>query len=223
MKSEKYIKAKEGPNHITIYYTSDNSLMIKSGGSWAWRNNNPGNLRKGIYSAKNGRIGFSGGFAVFPSVELGDIALRDLLKNGHQHSSLQGMIRAYAPPKDKNKTAKYLKFLLSKLGIKNPKTMVRDLSQDQFENLVKAIKQFEGWEIGKVNLPLRITKIMKDEKKKTIVAYYVTKLGWVLKDQAIVLAEEYKIDAVISTSPRGNLYLRTRPDIEITNNLDLLG
>ena len=180
-------------------------------------------MRKGIYSEKNGRIGFSGGFAVFPTVEQGDIALRDLLKNGHQHSSLQRMVEKYAPPKDKNKTAKYLKFVLGKLGIKNPKTMVRDLSQVQFEILVKAIKQFEGWEIGKVNLPLRIAKIMKDEKKKTIVAYYVTKLGWVLKEQAIVLAEGYRIDAVVSTSPRGNQYLRTRPDIEITNNLNLLG
>ena len=197
--------------------------MIKSGESWAWRNNNPGNLRKGIYSKKNGRIGFSGGFAVFPTVEQGDIALRDLLKNGHQHSSLQSMVKSYAPPKDKNKTAKYLKFVLGKLGIKNPKTMVRDLSQVQFEILVKAIKQFEGCEVSKVNLPLRITKIMKDEKKKTIVTYYVTKLGWVLKEQAIQLAKNYKIDAVVAVSRSGSIYLRTRPDIKIINNLNLLG
>ena len=159
MKLENYIK--EGPNHITIYYAAGNNLMIRSGGTWTWRNNNPGNMRKGAYSEKNGRIGFSGGFAVFPTVEQGEIALRDLLKNGYQHSSLQGMVKAYAPPKDKN--------------------------------------------------------------KKMIVAYYVAKLGWVLKEQAIELSKNYKIDAVVAISRSGSLYLRTRPDIEITNNLDLLG
>ena len=35
--------------------TADNVLMIKSGGSWAWRNINPGNLRKGM--AESGRFG----------------------------------------------------------------------------------------------------------------------------------------------------------------------
>lgn len=133
------------------------------------------------------------------------------------------MLKAYAPPKDKNKTAKYLKFVLNKLGISNPKTMIRDLSQNQFEALVKAIKQFEGWEIGRVNLPLRITRVMKDKKSKTIVAYYVKKMGWVLKERAIALAQKYKVDGVVAVSRNGSLYLRTRPDIEITNNLDLLG
>jgi hypothetical protein len=185
MNLDHYVKAKEGPNHITIYYTADNHLMIKSGGSWTWRNNNPGNLRKGKYSKSNGCIGFSGGFAVFPTLGDGLKAQIDLLKNGYKNSSIQGMVKAYAPPKDKNKTAKYLKFVLGKLRVKNPKTMIRDLSKKQFDALIKAIQQFEGWETGKVNLPFRITGIMKDKKKNTIVAYFVKKMGWVLKEQAV--------------------------------------
>ena len=37
--------------------------------------------------------------------------------------------------------------------------MMRDLNNNRFEILVKAIKQFEGWEVGHTNLPLRITKV----------------------------------------------------------------
>ena len=145
MNSEKYVKARGGPNHITIYYTTDNRLMIKSGGAWTWRNNNPGNMKKGTYTTKNRHSGFSSGFAVFPTLEQVEIALKDLLKNGYKYLSLQRTISAFAPKEDQNKPAKYLKFILSKIGIKNPNTTVRELNEDQFEKLVAAIKQFEGW------------------------------------------------------------------------------
>jgi len=223
MSSDQYVKARGGPNHITIYYTSDNRLMIRSGGRWTWRNNNPGNMGRGTYSKKNGCIGYSGGHAVFPTPEQGEIALRDLLKNGYKNTSLQCMMIKFAPEKDQNKPMKYLKFILLKIGIKNPKTMVRDLNQNQFETLVKAIKQFEGWEVGHTNLPLRITKVLKDPKKKIIVAYFVEKMGWVEKAQAIALSKSYKVDGVVATSRSGSLYIRTRHDVTVTNNLNVLG
>jgi hypothetical protein len=225
MRPYNFIKAEKGSNNSTVYYAADGSRTIKSNGTSAWRNNNPGNLRKGKYSRDNSCIGYSGGFAVFPTPERGAIALADLLKNGYKNSSLQSMIKHYAPPKDKNKTAKYLKFILSKLGIEDPKTMIRDLNPKQFDALIKAIENFEGWKEGDTQVepkPLRITKIMKD-KKKLIVAYFAEKLGWVLKAQAIDFAKKRKIDAVVATSRSGNLYLRTRPDLKIENNLDLLG
>jgi hypothetical protein len=221
MKSFKFIRATEGENINTIYYAPDGSKMIKAGGSWAWRNNNPGNLRKGQYSRNNGCIGYSGGFAVFPTQEQGHAALVDLIKNGYKDSSLESMIKHYAPPKDRNKTARYLKFILSQLGIKNPKTMVRDLTVTQLEKLVKAIEQFEGWKTGKTELipaPLQITMVMKN-KKRTIVAYFVKTLGWVQKPRAIQLARQGKIDAVVAHSRDGNPYLKTRPDTTVVNNL----
>ena len=134
MISDKFVKARGGPNNITIYYTKDNRLMIRSGGSWTWRNNNPGNLRSGNYSKRNGCIGYSGGFAVFPTLEQGEIAMRDLLKNGYKDSSIKSLIKRYAPKKDGNDPGKYLRFILKKIGIKNPKTMVRDLYSIQFES-----------------------------------------------------------------------------------------
>jgi hypothetical protein len=223
MSSDKYVKARGGPNHITIYYTADNRLMIRSGGKWTWRNNNPGNMRSGNYSKNNGCIGYSDGYAVFPTLEQGEIALRDLLKNGYKNTSLKYTIKRFAPLEDKNSPIKYLKFVLSKIGLKNPKTMVRDLTQKQFEVLVEAIKKYEGWGVGQTNLPLRITKVLKDPKKKVIVAYYIEKMGWVEKDRAIMLSKNYKIDGVVAASRSGSLYIRTRHDVTVTNNLGVLG
>ena len=101
--------------------------------------------------------------------------------------------------------------------------MMRDLNEKQFEDLVKAIKQFEGWEVGHTNLPLRITRVLKDPKSKIVIAYYVEKMGWLEKSQAIALSKSYKIDGVVAESRSGSLYIRTRHDVKITNNLGVLG
>ncbi|MBU6155260.1 MAG: DUF3892 domain-containing protein [Bdellovibrionales bacterium] len=197
--------------------------MIRSGGTWTWRNNNPGNMRSGKFSKSNGCIGYSGGFAVFPTLDQGEVALRDLLKNGYKGSSIKSLIKHYAPKKDNNNPVKYLRFILTKIGIKDPKTMVRDLDSKQFENLVAAIKSHEGWKIGQTNLPLRITKVLKDRKKKMIVAYCIEKIGWLEKDKAVELSIRHEIDGVVARSSKGSLYIRTRHDVKVTNNLDVLG
>jgi hypothetical protein len=43
-----------------------------------------------------------------------------LLKNGYKNASLQYTIKRFAPPGDNNSPAKYLKFVLSKMAVKNP-------------------------------------------------------------------------------------------------------
>ncbi|MBI3534504.1 MAG: DUF3892 domain-containing protein [Deltaproteobacteria bacterium] len=68
----------------------------------------------------------------------------------------------------------------------------------------------------------QIIAVQKD-KKGTIVAYCIDGIGWVSKDEGIELAEKRIIDAVVATSRRGNLFLRTRPDLEVENNLENLG
>lgn len=179
----------------------------------------------GRVSQRNGIIGKSGGFVVFPTYEQGHGALIDLLKNEYANTSLQTLIRHYAPPEDNNDTKVYLNFLLRSLKTKNSKLKVKELTPDQFEKLWKAIERMEGWKEGKITAlpPLKqITKVMKNEKG-TIVAYFVPKLSWIAKDQAILLAQKGELDAVIATSRSGNLYLRTRPDLKVENNLALLG
>ena len=103
--------------------------------------------------------------------------------------------------------------------------MIRDLTEAQFKKLIQAIEQFEGWKSGdaeEIPAPLLITKVMKN-KKQTIIAYFVKTLGWVNKPEAIQLAQQRKIDAVVAHSRNGNPYLKTRPDITVVNNLKNLG
>ena len=180
-------------------------------------------MRHGKYSRRNGCIGYSGGFAVFPTPEQGEIALRELLKDGYKGASLQSMIKRFAPKADGNKPQKYLKFILQKIGINNPKTMIRDLDEEQFERFVGAIKKHEGWQVGHINLPLRITGVLRDPRAKVMIAYHVEKMGWIKKDQAIKLCEKHKIDGVVASSRSGKVYIRTRGDLKVTNNLGVLG
>jgi len=65
-----FIKAQSGPPNIgdkesqfTVqYFDEQGNMTIRSGGTRAWRCNNPGNLRKSAYSTSKDRrsIGFAG-------------------------------------------------------------------------------------------------------------------------------------------------------------------
>ncbi len=62
----KFVRAIEGKKNSVIYFSLGGDRMIRRKGTWAWRNNNPGNIIKGVKARKLGSIGAAGGFAVFP-------------------------------------------------------------------------------------------------------------------------------------------------------------
>ncbi len=64
---------------------------------------------------------------------------------------------------------------------------------------------------------------IKKNKKGTIIAYFVERLGWISKAIGISLTRKGQIDAVVARSRSGNLYLRTRPDKNTLNNLEAMG
>ena len=219
----RFVRAESGPKDSVIYFNDDGKLFIYSGGDRNWRNQNPGNLVPGNVSARNGAIGKAGRFAVFPTKEAGHTALLDSLKNAHGNKSLQGMIGRFSP-KHENKTPRYLRFLRKQTGVKD-NTKINDFTADQFEKLWRAIERYEGSKEGTITeVPAKkqIDAVRKN-KKGTITAYHVEKLGWISKPQAIQMAKEGKIDAVVATSRSGKLFLRTRPDTIVENNLDNLG
>jgi hypothetical protein len=71
-----FISAKEGsPNYgdtsYTVqYFDKDGNMVIRSGGTKAWRNNNPGNMvyHPRGFAPRHGAIGSADGMAVFPDV-----------------------------------------------------------------------------------------------------------------------------------------------------------
>jgi len=57
-----FVRAIEGKGRSVIYIAADGNRMIRRGGKPAWRNNNPGNMKKGPKSRSLGSIGVAEGF-----------------------------------------------------------------------------------------------------------------------------------------------------------------
>lgn len=210
----RFIEAKQGSNHSVIYTDTTGKRLRFTGGTWTWRNHNPGNLRTGTVSRRYNQIGKAGGFAIFPDYEAGFQAMIYLLRVHYSNYSINSLTKAYAPPKENN-TAAYARFLHQKTGVKGNKK-IKDFTEAEFKKLWKAIIQMEGHKKGKITKIHQITQVKRN--KTSIDSYYVTNIGWLSKKSCISLARKELIDAVVCTSSLGNLYLRSRPDNSVEDN-----
>jgi len=133
-------------NGNTLTYTNpDGSTTTLTGGSMAWRNNNPGNLRSG-----DGSIGSNNGFAVFPDISSGNNALNSLLQTpAYQALSVNGVIARYAPASE-NDTSAYQTTVATALGISGT-TPLSLLSASQMQTLQGAIRKQEGYNAGTIS------------------------------------------------------------------------
>ena len=137
----KFITAMAGPKNTVIYTDSDGKKIEYSKGDRTWRNNNPGNLVSGDVSRRNHQIGEASGFAVFPDYETGHNAHIDCLKTTYKNATLESLMSDYAP-KHENDTAKYLRFLIKKVGVAKDQK-INELTPEQFEKLWQAIEQMK--------------------------------------------------------------------------------
>jgi hypothetical protein len=136
------------PKQIQIAM-SDGSTQVRTGGSLAWRGNNPGNIEYGPFAIQHGAIGSSGRFAVFPDEATGGSALVSLLKTDrYQYGTLSDAIAAYAPPSE-NDTSAYVNAVSKALGVDAAQPM-SSLTDKQLGQFAGAIKQHEGWSVGDV-------------------------------------------------------------------------
>lgn len=132
-----------------IYTNSDGSRYRRTGGSRAWRNMNPGNIRYSEFSRNMGAIGEAGGFAVFPDEETGMRAISALLRtDSYNNLTVAGAISRYAPPIENN-TAAYHKRIQDLTGISINKRM-SDLTDTELSRVATAIRQIEGWIPGNI-------------------------------------------------------------------------
>jgi hypothetical protein len=89
--------------YATLGYTDMAGKHFRfSGGTWAWRNHNTGNIRPGKISEKRNQIGVANNFAVFADFESGHNALLDVLRITYANSSIDQMMGHFAPPKENN-------------------------------------------------------------------------------------------------------------------------
>ena len=67
----------------------------------------------------------------------------------------------------------------------------------------------EGYRVGTIQERHRITMVRKN-RAGTIEAFHIESIGWVAKDEAIALTVQGRVDAIVTKSRSGNLYLRGR-------------
>ena len=145
----KYTNAYTGNGTDVTYEKENGERDQRVGGSRAWRNNNPGNIRESDFARRNGAIGAAGGFAVFPDYEAGFAALIALLRApSYQNLNLEQAINRYAPPSE-NDTDAYINSVEKQIGISRTTPMPK-LSEIQLTALAKAIEKHEGYRAGTV-------------------------------------------------------------------------
>lgn len=227
-----YVKAKTGPANCgdpesmfsVQYFDEDGNMIIRSRGSRAWRCNNPGNLRKSSYSTGKDRrsIGVAGYgediYPVYPDYETGHEAVIVMLKGSkYFHLTLRQAIKRYD-----GTNPKYIDEIVSITGF-DPERKICSLNDKEFEKFWKAIEQVEKWGVGREDFIERWYISGVHKKRGVITDYLVKKRGasnWVSKLDALKLAAEYRLHAVVVHLKNGTKYLRpehgAKPFILIT-------
>lgn len=147
---------KFGPGFIDILMETGYKVRY-SGGTLAWRHNNPGNLKFGNFAKKYGSIGVGGGgHAVFPTYEVGKKAMIALLFSecgSYEKLTVSRAIARYAPVSDRkarNQPAKYAAWVAKKTGI-SVSTVLNTMSEEQRSDFVDAMIIYEGFKEGEVS------------------------------------------------------------------------
>ena len=132
-----------------IFVAADGHEYKHIGGTRAWRNNNPGNIRMTEFSKRMGAIGAAGGFAVFPDEQTGMVAVKKLLRTkNYANKTIADAISRYAPPSENN-TAAYQRSIEKLTGL-NINRKMSELSDQELDKVANAIRHIEGWKPGTV-------------------------------------------------------------------------
>lgn len=132
---------------------ADGSKIRRQGGTIAWRQNNPGNIKHGDFASNHGSVGSGGGgHAVFSTYEKGKEAKRALLFTAvrdYNTKTIAAAIAKYAPTSDGNNPTKYANFIAKRVGVPI-NTVLKTLTAPQQDKMLAAMEVYEGFKVGKV-------------------------------------------------------------------------
>jgi hypothetical protein len=215
-----FVRAQVGPPNygdpesmFTVqYFDEQGNMTIRSHGSRAWRCNNPGNLHASKYSVSATRRSIGTAkygedeYAVYPDYATGHEALIVMLR-GSVYSPLslrKAMIRF------DRKNSNYINIIVKKTGL-DPERKVKSLNDQEFEKFWRSIEETEKWQEGKED-PIDKCYITGVQMKHGVIYKYCVRQHrndiWLSKQEAIALAQEWKIHAIVVHCSNGSLYLR---------------
>lgn len=216
-----FVKAQTGPanagdpkSKFTVqYFDEQGNMTIRSGGSRAWRCNNPGSLHRSPYSMSKQRraIGFAGDvedeYAVYPNKEIGHEALVVMLRGSvYSPKTLRAAI-AYYEPKKKD----YIDIIVARTGL-DPERTIKSLTDSEFGSFWNAIEFVEKWIEGEEDFIEKWIIAGVHKQRGTIFEYCVRNHKenvWVKKEETVTLATEGRLHAVIVHLKNGTTYLRS--------------
>jgi len=215
-----FIKAQTDPPNVgdpqsmfTVqYFDEDGNMTIRSGGTRAWRCNNPGNLHRSHYSMSKKRraIGFARDdkdeYAVYPDKETGREALTVMLRGSvYSPMTLRSALAHYEPKKKD-----YIDIVADKTGL-DPERTIKSLNDKEFKRFWQAVEFVEKWEVGREDFIERWI-IAGVHKKRGVIFEYCIRISkgciWLQKTEAIALASEGRLHASIVHLKNGTAYLR---------------
>lgn len=220
MENMVFIHAKTGPANIgdpkskfTVqYFDEQGNMTIRSGGTQAWRCNNPGNLHRGKYSmsAQRRAIGFAGDsedeYAVYPDKETGHEALVVMLRGSvYSPKTLRAAIKYY-----ESKKKDYIDIIVARTDL-DPERTIKSLNDKEFESFWKAIEFVEDWTVGEEEFIPKWIISGVHKKRGIIFEYFIQKLKgsiWLNKEETISLANEERLHAIVVHLKNGGTYLR---------------
>ncbi|MDR1697070.1 MAG: hypothetical protein LBR41_02525 [Rickettsiales bacterium] len=130
-----------------VFYTNpDGTGFVRSGGTLAWRNNNPGNITcVGGRATRPGAAGCNGRFIVFPDENTGMRAITELLQSRVYNTlSVGAAIMKWAPPVE-NDTVAYQNHLARVTGLSLDRA-ISSLTELELSRVAAAIRQMEGFD-----------------------------------------------------------------------------
>ena len=134
----------------TTLKMADGTVQVRTGDR-NWRNNNPGNIEYGPFAKANGAIGGDGRFAVFPTLQAGQNAMKSLLFNSSSYAgkTIAEALTKYAPPSENN-TQNYIQTVTSALGLP-ANTPMSSLTPAQQQKMIETMTKVEGFRPGSIN------------------------------------------------------------------------
>lgn len=174
----KFINAIYHPDILTVEYVAENGdHLLRSGGTIAWRFNNPGNLRPGSKYTLHIAQGTtkSGAFLIFPTVEAGRTEKKGLLLRKYKNDNVAQMMERYAP-RIENNTDKYLDYITTRSGV-GKEAIIGHLSEGELDALMQAMERYEGFHAKadtRKETWVRTTKITLSDGARPIAGQEVT-------------------------------------------------
>tara|TARA_R110000868_G_scaffold25423_9_gene99200 strand:- start:15197 stop:16138 length:942 start_codon:yes stop_codon:yes gene_type:complete len=147
----KEAKVLEARDYYLRIFNEDGSISVRTGGSLAWRINNPCRILYGKFSASQGAFDKADKFGVFKSYDAGRKACYELLftsEHGYKQITVNDAMKRFAPESEGFKPITYVK-ALSKAGISSTVEM-NDLSEAKRQKMIDVIMDVEVFIPGRV-------------------------------------------------------------------------